>query len=77
MAVQPIRFVLFEQAMSNDPLDLACEWIGDEERCRSVGLTSGGRLLSVAWTVHNGRVRAVTAFPAGVSNTKAFLERSR
>jgi hypothetical protein len=33
--------------------------------------------LSLVWTVRNGKVRGVTAFPAGVSDTKAFLERSR
>ena len=37
----------FEQALNNDPLDLDHKWIGNEERYRSVGLTSGGRLLSV------------------------------
>jgi hypothetical protein len=67
----------FEQVLNNDPLDLDYELIDEEERYRSVGLTNGDRLLSVAWTVRNGKVRAVTAFPASVSDKKAFLERSR
>jgi uncharacterized DUF497 family protein len=67
----------FEQAMSNDPLDLDYELIDNEERYRSVGLTNGGRFLLAVWTVRNGKVRAVTAFPASVSNKKTFLERSR
>jgi uncharacterized DUF497 family protein len=66
----------FEQVLNNNPLDLDYELTDNEERYRSVGLTSGGRLLTVVWTVRHGKVRAVTAFPASVSDTKAFKERS-
>jgi uncharacterized DUF497 family protein len=58
-------------------LDLAYELIDNEVRYRSVGLTNGGRLLSVAWTIRNGKVRAITAFPASVLDRKAFLERPK
>jgi len=37
----------FEQVLNNNPLDLDYELIDHEERYRSVGLTSGGRLLTV------------------------------
>ena len=67
----------FEQLLSNNPVDLIFELIDNEERYRSVGLTNGGRLLSVAWTIRQGKVRALTAFPAGVSDRKAFLERPK
>jgi uncharacterized DUF497 family protein len=67
----------FEQVLNNDPLDLDYEAIDGEERYRSVGLTNGGRFLRVAWTVRNGKVRAVTAFRASASNKKAFLEKPR
>ena len=77
LAAHKVTPAEFEQALNNDPLELDYESIGGEERYHSVGLTSRGRLLSVAWTVRNGKVRAVTAFPAGGSDTKAFLERSR
>jgi uncharacterized protein len=63
----------FEQLLNNDPIDLNFELIDNEERYRSVGLTNGGRLLSVVWTIRNGKVRAITAFPASVSDRKAFL----
>ena len=63
--------------MNNDPLDLDYEITFGEERYRSVGVTSGGRFLLAVWTVRDGKVRAITAFPAGVSNKKAFLERLR
>lgn len=67
----------FEQVLNNDPIDLDFDLIGDEERYRSVGLTNGGRLLSVAWTIRNGKVRAITAFSATVSDRKAFLEKPK
>ena len=64
----------FEQLLNNDPVDLDFDLIGNEERYRSVGLTNGGRLLSVVWTIRKGKVRAITAFPASVSDRKAFRE---
>jgi uncharacterized DUF497 family protein len=77
LAVHRVTPIEFEQVLSNDPLDLNCEMIDSEERYRSVGLTNMGRLLSVVWTLRNGRVRAVTAFPATVPDKKAFLEQPR
>jgi uncharacterized DUF497 family protein len=67
----------FEQVMNGDTVDIDSDVVDGEERYRSVGLTNKGRLLSVLWTIRNGKVRAVTAFPAGVSDKKVFLERSR
>lgn len=67
----------FEQLLNNDPLDLNFELIDNEERYRSVGLTNGGRLLSVVWTIRNGKVRGITAFPVSVSDRKAFLEKPK
>ena len=61
----------------NDPIDLNFELIDNEERYRSVGITDGGRLLSVVWTIRDGKVRAITAFPAAVSDRKAFLEKPK
>ena len=67
----------FEQLLHNDRVDLNFELIDNEERYRSVGLTNAGRLLSVAWTIRRGKVRAITAFSASVSDRKAFLERPK
>jgi uncharacterized DUF497 family protein len=67
----------FEQLLNNNPIDLSFELIDNEERYRSVGLTNAGRLLSVVWTIRNGKVRAITAFPASVSDRKAFLEKPK
>jgi uncharacterized DUF497 family protein len=46
---------------------LAYEVVGGEQRSRSLGLTDSGRLLVVIWTLRDGKVRAVTAFPAGAT----------
>lgn len=61
--------------LNNDPVDLNFELIDNGERYRSVGITNRGRLLSVAWTIRKGKVRAIAAFPASVSDKQAFLER--
>jgi uncharacterized DUF497 family protein len=67
----------FEEVMRNDPLDLDWDIVNGEERYRSVGLTDGGRSLLVAWTLRNGKIRAVTAFPATAATKGAFLKRLR
>lgn len=77
LAAHKVAPAEFEQLLDNEPADLDYELIDDEERYRSVGLTDGGRLLSVVWTIRNGKIRAITAFPASVSDRKAFRERSK
>jgi uncharacterized DUF497 family protein len=62
---------------TNNAIDLGYELTDHEERYRAVGLTSAGRLLTVVWTPRSGSIRAATAFPATVSDKKAFLEMSR
>jgi uncharacterized DUF497 family protein len=61
--------------MNGDPVDVDCEVIDDEERYRLVGMTNGGRLLSVVWTIREGKVSAVTAFAAPAKDRQAFLQR--
>ena len=75
LAAHKVTPAEFEQMLNNDPLDLDYDLIEDEERYRSVGLTNGGRLLSAAWMIRNGKIRAITAFSAGIADRKAFLER--
>jgi uncharacterized DUF497 family protein len=77
LAAHKVAPTEFEQVLNNDPIDVAFDLIDDEERYRSVGLTKRGRLLSVAWTIRNGKIRAITAFPASVSDRKAFLEKPK
>jgi len=75
LALHKVTPAEFEQVMRNDPLDRDFDLAGHEERYRAVGLTDGGRLLSIVWTFRKSKVRAVTAFPAGNADTKAFRER--
>jgi uncharacterized DUF497 family protein len=70
--VSPVEF---EQVLLNDPLDMAFLLVDGEERYRSVGVTNGGRVLTVVWAIREGKIRAVTAFPAGAADKKAFLGR--
>ncbi len=77
LALHQVTPTEFEQVLNSDPLDLDYELIDHEERYRAVGLTSGGRLLSVVFMVRNGKVRGITAFPASTLDKKAFLERTR
>lgn len=65
----------FESVMRNSPMDLAYEVLGGEERYRSVGQTDSGRLLVAIWTLRDGKVRAVTEFPASATYKKLFPER--
>ncbi len=77
LAAHKVKPAEFEQLLNNEPMDLQYEPIDDEDRYRSVGITNAGRLLSAVWTIRNGKVRAITAFPAGVSDKRAFLERPK
>ena len=77
LAAHKVTPAEFEQVMRNDPLDLDSDVIDGEERYRSIGISNGGRLLLVVYTVRNGKIRAVTAFPVSASNKKDFLERPR
>jgi uncharacterized protein len=73
LAAHKVTSVEFEQVFKSDPLDLAYDLVDREERYRSVGLTDRGRMLSVVWTIRNGKIRAVTAFPASVFDRRAYL----
>jgi len=63
------------QLFKNGPIDLDYALVHDEERYRSVGMTNSGRLLTVAWTIRRGKIRAITAFPAGIEDKRTFIER--
>jgi uncharacterized DUF497 family protein len=74
LAAHRVKPAEFEELLNNDPLNAGYERIDNEERYRSVGLTNGGRLLTAAWTIRDGKIRAITAFPSGVADKKAFWE---
>jgi predicted DNA binding CopG/RHH family protein/uncharacterized DUF497 family protein len=51
-----------EQAVLNDPVDLAIEIVEGEDRYLSLGATLEGRVLLVVTTFREDRIRIVTAF---------------
>jgi predicted DNA binding CopG/RHH family protein/uncharacterized DUF497 family protein len=65
----------FEQLLNNNPVDLDFQMVDGEDRYRSIGLTDRGRLLTAVWTIRDGKIRAITAFPAGPAARKLFLEK--
>ena len=64
----------FEQVILSDPFELEYQVGVGEERYKALGMTVEGRILAVVWTPREGRVRAVTAYPAGRSLRKVFLK---
>jgi uncharacterized DUF497 family protein len=75
LAMHKVTIAEFEQVFEHDPLDLDYELVDEEERYRAVGPTSQGRLLSVVFTIRDGRIRGVTAFPASSADRQAFMRR--
>lgn len=53
-----------EQVILGEPLELDSEVVDNEERWSDIGETDGARILRVAITVREQRVRVVTAFEA-------------
>jgi len=62
----------FESVLLNAPMDLEYELVDGEPRYRSVGPADSGRLLVAIWTLRDGKVRAVTAFPASTTYKQLF-----
>lgn len=67
-----VRAEEFEQAMSNEPIDLEWEDVEGEIRYHAVGATDSGRVLYMVWTVRGEAIRAVTAFTAPPAATLAW-----
>src|SRR5258706_4237187 len=62
----------FEEVIASDPFDLEYETESGEERYKSLGVTRRGRVLMVVWTLRLGKIRAITAYPAGKANEKLY-----
>ena len=67
----------FQQVLANDPLDLEYQTESGEERFKSLGVTNEGRPLIAVWTTREGKVRAITAYPAGKSYEKLYRGKRR
>jgi uncharacterized DUF497 family protein len=55
----------FEEIMTGDPGNLEYQARNDEELYKVLGVTKASRALIGVWTPRRGKVRAVTAYPAG------------
>ena len=64
----------FEQVIENHPLELEFQTESGEERYKSLGVTGRGRALIAVWTLCNGKVRAITAYPAGNLYERLYWE---
>ena len=53
-----------EQVLCHDPLELEPQFMDDEVRFPSVGITNRGRCLFVVATVRDDRIRVATAYDA-------------
>lgn len=63
-----------DELFGNEPLDLEYDIEAGEERYKSLGATSQGRILIVVWTVRGGRIRPVTAYAAPKRYRVLFLK---
>ena len=61
--------------MRNDPNLFVYEIVDGEERWTALGSTDDLRVLVVVFTVREGRIRAVTAFPANKKRVREYLKR--
>ena len=74
IARHKIRAEEAEQALRNDPFDLAYEVVNGEERWTSLGHTGSLRVLLIVWTLRGDEaVRVVTAREAGKVERASYL----
>jgi uncharacterized protein len=67
----------FEQVMGNDPILFDYQNIDGEDRWTGIGSTDMLRILVVAFTIREQRIRAVTAFLAGKKRVQEFWKQKR
>lgn len=63
-----------EEVLRGESLDLEYDIEAGEERFKSLGATSRGRILVVVWTVRAGRIRPITAYAASKTYRTLFLK---
>ena len=70
-----VTWAEFEQAMRNDPILFDYQNVDGEDRWTGLGSTDNLRVLAVAFTIREGRIRAVTAFTASKKKAREFWRR--
>jgi uncharacterized DUF497 family protein len=64
----------FEEAIRNDPVLFDYDNVDGEERWSGLGSTDALRVLVLAFTIRERRIRAVTAFDASKKRAQEFWE---
>jgi uncharacterized DUF497 family protein len=72
LARHDVTMAEFEQVMGNDPILFDYQNIDGEDRWTGLGTTDRLRILVVAFTIREGRIRAVTAFLASKKRVRQF-----
>ena len=65
----------FEEVILNDRLDLEYRAADGEPRYKPIGAAMKGRILIAVWTQRAGKIRAITAYPAGINYRRLWTER--
>jgi uncharacterized DUF497 family protein len=60
--------------MRNDPILFDYQNVDGEDRWTGMGSTDDLRILVIAFTIREGRIRAVTAFRANKQQARKFWE---
>lgn len=64
----------FEEALRNDPILFDHDNLDGEDRWTGLGATDALRVLTLSFTIRNGRVRAITAFDASRKRALEFWQ---
>lgn len=64
----------FEELLTGEPMYLEYQAGSQEERYKVLGATQAGRVLIAVWTPRQGKIRAVTAYPAGRVYQRLYWE---
>ena len=62
----------FEELMRNDPIFFDYADLDGEDRWTGLGSTKDLRVLVVAFTIREGRIRPITAFKAGKKRVREY-----
>lgn len=67
-----VTWAEFEQIIRNGPILFDYDNVDGEDRWTGLGSTDNLRVLVVAFTIREGRIRAVTAFNASKKRVREF-----
>lgn len=63
-----------EEVILGEPMEQGADVRGGERRAMFLGVTAAGRLLIVVVTTRRGKIRVVTAYPAGAAAKRRWAK---